>query len=159
MGETTGGLERVDNITDAALSDYRAAYGPEVIKDEIFHYVYGLLHSPEYRTRFAADLKKMRPRIPQVARTDRFRAFAEAGKALSDLHVGYESLEPHLLNEVATGLAVEQDDYDRYAVTKMKYAGKAGSWDKTRIIYNSHITLEGIPEDAQRYMLGHLPAR
>ena len=52
------------------------------------------------------------------------------------------------------GLAVEQDDYNRHAVKKMKYGGKAGAWDKTRIIYNSHITLEGIPEDAQRYMLG-----
>ncbi|MET4590690.1 type ISP restriction/modification enzyme [Arthrobacter sp. 754] len=97
--------------------------------------------SPEYRTRFAADLKKMLPRIPQVPGSDRFRAFATAGRELSALHIGYESLEPHPLNEVATGLAVQQDDYARYAVTKMKYAGKAGAWDKTRIIYNAHISL------------------
>jgi predicted helicase len=114
-----------------------------------------LLHSSRSTgLTFASDLKKMLPRIPQVPGADRFRAFVEAGKALSDLHIGYESLEPYALNEVASGLSVEQDDYARYAVTKMKYAGKAGAWDKTRIIYNSQITLEGIPEEAQRYMLG-----
>jgi predicted helicase len=147
-------LQRVDNITDAALSDYRSAYGSEVSKDDIFHYVYGLLHSPEYRTRFAADLKKMLPRIPKVAGADRFLAFAEAGKELSDLHTGYESLQPYPFTEVSTGLAVQPNDYARYAVQKMKYAGKAGAWNKTRIIYNAQITLEGLPQEAQRYMLG-----
>ncbi|UXM92515.1 DEAD/DEAH box helicase [Paenarthrobacter sp. JL.01a] len=146
--------DRIDNVTDFALEDYRATYGPAVTKDDIFHYLYGLLHSPEYRTRFAADLKKMLPRIPQVPGEDRFRAFVDAGKALSVLHIGYESLEPYALDEVLTGLTVQQDEYDRYAVKKMKYAGKPGSWDKTRIIYNSQITLEGVPEDAHRYMLG-----
>lgn len=154
IGTSSRRLRREDNITDAALADYRSTYGPEITKDDIFHYVYGILHSPEYRTRFAADLKKMLARIPQVPGADRFQAFVEAGRALSDLHIGYEELEPHPLNEVVTGLAVEQDDYARYAVTKMKYAGKAGAWDKTRIIYNAHITLKGIPEDVQRYMLG-----
>lgn len=149
-----GAPQRIDNISDDALRDYRATYGQAVSKDDIFYYIYGLLHSPEYRTRFAADLKKMLPRIPQVPGTDRFQAFVEAGKALCDLHIGYESLEPYTLDEVSTGLAVEQDEFARYAVTKMKYAGKAGAWDKTRIIYNAHITLEGIPEEAQRYMLG-----
>ncbi|RAM37258.1 DEAD/DEAH box helicase [Arthrobacter globiformis] len=154
IGDDDQGPQRIDNITDAALTSYRSVYGPAVSKDDIFHYVYGLLHSPEYRTRFAADLKKLLPRIPQVPDTERFRAFVDAGKALSDLHIGYESLEPYALTEVATGLAVEQDDYARFAVTKMKYAGKAGTWDKTRIVYNAHITLEGIPEEAQQYMLG-----
>jgi predicted helicase len=117
---------RSDNITDTAQAEYRAAYGQDVSKDDIFYYIYGLLHSPEYRTRFAADLKKMLPRIPQVPSLGQFQAFVEAGKELSDLHIGYESLEPYALNEVATGLTVEQDEYERYAVKKMKYAGKAG---------------------------------
>ncbi|MCM0614430.1 DEAD/DEAH box helicase family protein [Paenarthrobacter sp. TYUT067] len=148
------GQKRIDNITDTALADYRSVYGPTVVKDDIFFYVYGLLHSPDYRNRFAADLKKMLPRVPQVPGLDRFRAFVNAGRRLSDLHIGYESLEPFALEEVATGPAGDQDDYARYAVTKMKYGGKAGAWDKTRIIYNSQITLEGIPEDVHRYMLG-----
>jgi predicted helicase len=128
--QTGDGLERIDNITDAALTDYRAVYGPEVSKDDIFHYVYGLLHSPEYRTTFAADLKKMLPRIPQVPGTERFMAFVQAGKELSDLHTGYEALPPHPLTEVPSGLSVDQDDYARYAVKKMKYAGKAGPGTK-----------------------------
>ncbi|GAA4035131.1 DEAD/DEAH box helicase [Arthrobacter methylotrophus] len=154
LGADAGWKQRIDNITDAALLEYHAAYGPEVTKDDIFFYVYGILHSDEYKTKFAADLKKMLPRIPQVPGVDRFWAFVDAGRKLSEMHIGYEALEPYPLTEVVTGLSVDKDDYARYAVTKMKYAGKAGAWDKTRIIYNSHITLEGIPEDAQRYMLG-----
>lgn len=154
LESTDHGVQRVDNITNAALDDYQAAYGDDVSKDDIFHYVYGLLHSPEYRTSFAADLKKMLPRIHKVPGADSFRAFVDAGKALSELHIGYEELEPYPLNEVATGMAMGKDDFALYAVTKPKYAGKAGAWDKSRIIYNSHLTLEGIPADAQRYMLG-----
>ncbi|MFJ5694575.1 type ISP restriction/modification enzyme [Arthrobacter sp. NPDC093125] len=146
--------QRIDNVTDAALVGFRSAYGEDVTKDDIFYYLYGVLHSREYRERFAADLKKMLPRIPQVQGLDKFQAFVDAGKRLSDLHIGYESLEPFAIQEVSTGLAMEQDEYARYAVKKMKYAGKAGSWDKTRVVYNSHITLEGIPDEAQRYMLG-----
>ncbi|MBB5488890.1 DEAD/DEAH box helicase [Nocardiopsis metallicus] len=81
------GWERVDNITDKALADYRQTYGPEVTKGDIFFYVYGLLHSPDYRAQFAADLKKSLPRIPKVAG---FHEFAEAGRKLSKIHIGYE---------------------------------------------------------------------
>ncbi|MDQ0261030.1 putative helicase [Sinomonas atrocyanea] len=154
LSPSSEGPERIDNITDAALADYRAAYGAEVTKDDIFFYVYGLLHSPEYRERFAADLKKMLPRIPNVPSVGRFRQFAEAGRRLSELHIGYEDVEPFPLTEVETGLGLETDAYVKYAVTKMRYGGKSGAWDKTRVVYNGHITLEGIPEDAHRYMLG-----
>lgn len=150
----SSGLLRLDNVTDSALSNYQSTYSPNVTKDDIFYYTYGILHSPDYRTRFAPDLKKMLPRIPQVPGADRFRSFVEAGKALAELHIGYESLDPYALNEVSTGLAFEKDEYARYATTKMKYAGKAGAWDKTRIIYNTQVTLEGIPHDAHRYLLG-----
>ncbi|MGO4230454.1 DEAD/DEAH box helicase [Arthrobacter sp. YAF34] len=145
---------RVDNITDAALATYRTAYGPEVVKDDVFFYVYGLLHSAEYRNRFASDLKRMLPRIPRVPSTEAFRAIAQAGRDLSALHIGYEDVEPYPLTEDENGLIPVADEYTKYAVTKMKYAGKAGAWDKTRIIYNSHVSLGGIPEEAQRYMLG-----
>lgn len=148
-----GEAEKRDNITDWALSEYQGAYGEQVIKDDIFHYVYGLLHSPEYRQQYAADLKKQLPRIPQVEGRERFDAFVDAGRKLADLHINYENLTPYPLTEIILPGAPE-DEYERFAVTKMKYAGKAGSWDKTRIRYNSFIDLEGIPEEAQRYMLG-----
>ncbi|GGO59874.1 hypothetical protein GCM10010910_03890 [Microbacterium nanhaiense] len=145
--------ERVDNITDWALDQYRDVYGPQVTKDDIFFYVYGLLHSTEYRERYAADLKKQLPRIPMVSGRERFEAFVTAGRTLSELHIGYEDIEPHQLTEVVS-IAAPTDEYERFSVKKMKYGGKAGAWDKTRIRYNDFIDIEGIPVEAQEYMLG-----
>ncbi|WP_415854026.1 DEAD/DEAH box helicase [Sinomonas sp. G460-2] len=154
LGSSFETPERIDNITDWALKDYRDTYGPEVTKDDIFFYVYGLLHSPEYRERFAADLRKMLPRIPKVPGVDRFRVFADGGRRLSELHIGYEDVERYPLTERETGLGLDADAYAKYAVTKMRYGGKAGAWDKSTVVYNGHITVEGIPSEAHRYMLG-----
>ncbi|MFK0085448.1 DEAD/DEAH box helicase [Glutamicibacter sp. NPDC090743] len=145
--------EQRDNITDWALAEYRSAYGDYVTKDDVFHYVYGLLHSTEYRERYAADLKKQLPRIPQVAGRECFDTFVDAGKKLAELHINYENLTPYPLAEAVLPGAPE-DEYERFAVTKMKYAGKVGAWDKTRIRYNQFIDIEGIPLEAQEYMLG-----
>ncbi|MBP5803010.1 DEAD/DEAH box helicase [Microbacterium maritypicum] len=145
--------ERVDNITDWALDEYQREYGRQVTKDDIYFYVYGLLHSPEYRERYAADLKKQLPHVPMVHGHERFEAFANAGRKLSELHIGYETVEPYPLTETIY-MGAPEDAYERFTVQKMKYAGKAGAWDKTRISYNAFIDLDGIPEEAQRYMLG-----
>ena len=138
----TSNLTRVDNITESALQDYRASYGAEVSKDDIFYYVYGLLHSTTYRIEFAADLKKMLPRIPKVKD---FARFVEAGRKLADLHLNYETVEPYPLEEVGEG---------SYRVQKMAFGKEGKDKDKSAIVYNSAITLKGIPEDAYRYMLG-----
>lgn len=145
--------EQRDNMTDWALTEYQSSYGEQVTKDEIFYYVYGLLHSPEYRERYAADLKKQMPRIPQVVGVERFNEFVQAGRELADLHINYEDLTPYPLTERILPGAPE-DEYERFSVTKMKYGGKAGAWDKTRIRYNAFVDIEGIPLDAQEYMLG-----
>lgn len=159
-GEVVDGYRKIDNITDGALKRFRAAYGSgsSISKDDIFFYAYGLLHSPEYRETYVADLKKMLPRIPLVAD---FRGFAEAGRRLSELHLGYESVEPYPLD----GLAAQPsgDPYEFFAVgaKKMTY-GKATAQqkaagekhDRTVIHYNDRITLSGIPREAYRYMLG-----
>ncbi|MBA9080552.1 putative helicase [Micrococcus aloeverae] len=145
---------RVDNITDASLASYRAKYETEVTKDDVFYYVYGLLHSPDYRERYAADLKKMLPRIPQVPSSADFRAFSNAGRALSELHIGYEAVEPYPLEEHWAVTPETLDEAERYRVTKMKYGGKAGAWDKTVVKYNGYLTLSGLPEEVQRYTLG-----
>ncbi|WP_051479009.1 type ISP restriction/modification enzyme [Arthrobacter sp. H5] len=139
--------ERIDNITDWALADYRKTYGNLVSKDDIFYYVYGVLHSPDYRTEFAADLKKMLPRIPKVKGTADFTAFVTAGRELAALHIGYEEVEPYPLEETIVSDTV----VDPYRVRKMTF-GKGK--DRSRIIYNQHITLSGIPEEAYEYMLG-----
>jgi len=145
--------EQRDNITDWALAEYQSVYGGQITKDDIFHYVYGLLHSTEYRERYAADLKKQLPRIPQVAGVERFNKFVQAGRELADLHINYEDLKPYPLSERILPGAPE-NEYERFTVTKMKYAGKAGAWDKSKIRYNTFIDIEGIPLEAQEYMLG-----
>jgi predicted helicase len=153
-----GGLSavQIDNITDTTLSSYRAAYGQQVTKDDIFYYVYGLLHSPDYRSEFAADLKKMLPRIPQVESTDDFRAFIAAGMELAALHINYEQAGPYPLringepSADVTGSAL----YDYYRVERMRFGGKGSAKDRSVVIYNSQITLSGIPQDAYDYRLG-----
>ncbi|MEX5304864.1 DEAD/DEAH box helicase [Kocuria sp. CPCC 205258] len=144
------GYRRVDNITDRALADYRSSYGEAVTKDDVFYYVYGLLHSPDYRSTYASDLTKMLPRIPKVASASDFKTFADAGRQLAELHLGYETAEPYPLTEVVKDGA-PTDPAQLYRVSKPKYGtGK----DKTKIIYNAWITLERIPAAAHAYMLG-----
>ncbi len=155
------GYRRTDNITDAALDRFRAAYGDRVTKDDVFFYSYGLLHSAEYRTRYASDLKKMLPRLPLVKDA---QPFIEAGRRLADLHVNYETADPYplggLQDLLETGGSTDAD-YDRYRVTRMRYGKptaeqkRAGARsDKTTLVYNANVTLNGIPEDAHRYMVG-----
>ena len=161
--EVLGGYRRVDNITDATLHSYQAAYGPEVTKDDVFYYVYALLHSPEYRTRYGADLKKSLPHIPLVASRDDFVAFTTAGRGLADLHLDYESVEPAPLQLIVDGQEVPWDlretiSADLLHVEKMRYDrvlqdGKRQD-DKTSIVYNEHVTISGIPIQAQDYLLG-----
>ena len=149
-------VTRIDNISDKALGDYRAAYGSQVTKDDIFYYVYGLLHSPEYRAEFAADLKKMLPRIPMVATADDFRMFIAAGRELATLHIGYESVEPYpftVSGEPSAGLT-ETELFDYYHVEKMRFGGRGSAKDHSVVIYNSRITVSGIPDEAYEYLLG-----
>lgn len=162
-GEVLGGYRRVDNITDATVRSYQAAYGPEVTKDDVFYYVYALLHSPDYRRRYGADLKKSLPHIPLVASHEDFVAFATAGRGLADLHLDYESVEPAPLSLLVDGQEVPWDLRETVSssllhVEKMRYArvrrdGRLAD-DKTSIIYNEHVTISGIPAQAQDYLLG-----
>ena len=148
-----GEPSRIDNITDDALTAYRARYGDGVTKDHIFAYVYGILHSPDYRERYATDLAKLLPRIPEVATADAFHAFADAGQRLLDLHIGYEDAEPYPLEELWGPLA-PGDAVERHRVEKMRWGGKRGDEDRTRIVYNEWLTLAGIPEEAHGYAVG-----
>ena len=88
---------RQDNISDEALDAYRNRYSQWVTKDHIFAYVYGILHSPDYREQYASDLAKMLPRIPEVATAEAFDSFSKAGQQLLELHIGYEAAEPYPL--------------------------------------------------------------
>ncbi|MCC6285482.1 MAG: DEAD/DEAH box helicase [Phycisphaerales bacterium] len=161
--ETIDGYRRRDAITDAALKAFRAAYGPKVTKEDIFYYIYGILHSPEYRTRFASNLKKELPRIPLTREAADFQRFSKAGRDLAHWHLNYETIDPYPLTEHCDVLAMEPEKL--YTVAKMTYARPTAEqkaagqkWDKTRILYNSHITLGGIPPEALDYVVNGKPA-
>jgi len=143
---------RRDAITDAALKAFRQTYADDGIsKEDLFYYVYGLLHSPEYRSRFEADLKKQLPRIPFAGN---FWAFSKAGRELAHWHLNYETVEPYPLvhaGELPLGEAA------LYRVQKMAWARKRVDGkltdDKTTLIYNSRISLTGIPPEALEYVV------
>jgi predicted helicase len=152
--EDTGGLfstsneyVKTDNIPDTILAEFRQTYNnPKLSKEDIFYYVYGILHSPEYRSRFKSDLKKMIPRIPFA---QDFKAFSQAGRELAKWHLNYETIEPYPLSESTGELGF--DSKPHYQVQKMRFAGKARQPNKTTIIYNNKITLSGIPLSAYDY--------
>ena len=161
---------RRDGITDWILKEVRTRYGAKnITKEMIFYYVYGLLHSKDYRERFAADLKKSLPRIPIVDSLDDFMEFYKAGKELADLHLNYETVAPYpgvivhgdrqvpltVKRDPATGgyIQAPADDgaYDYFRVIdKMRFKSKD---DKSVIIYNGNITIENIPQKAYEYIV------
>lgn len=144
---TEGGLRRREAITDAGLAHFLTAYpGEQISKEDLFYYVYGILHSPDYRERYADNLSKELPRIPAVKKAVDFWAFSKAGLALADLHLNYETVAPYPLTIDAKGTLTDAD----YRVEKMKFAKKG---DKTTVIYNHRITLKGIPEAAWDYVV------
>ena len=154
-GEVVDGYRRIDNITDEALGRFQAAYGETFTKDDVFAYVYGLLHSPQYRETYAADLKKTLPRIPLVQDA---QPFVDAGRRLTDLHLGYEQAEPYPLAGLDVTGPGGDADYEFFAVDKMRFTkvrenGKLVA-DRSTIVFNERITLSGVPEEAYRYQLG-----
>lgn len=176
---------RRDGITDWILKEIRNRFGETkaITKEHIFYYVYGLLHSKQYRERFADDLKKSLPRIPIVDNVQDFMAFYKAGKTLADLHLNYEqginipateqgavaysemsAQAQRTLGVIVTGdIDIWQDEwteetYQYFAVEKMRFAKVRDEngrliADKTHIIYNSHLTIENIPLKAYEYIV------
>ena len=140
----------VDNIPDTTLKSFRKKYGTEQItRKDIFYYVYGLLHSPDYKEAFKGNLSKMLPHIPYVSSFKDFQAFSHAGKTLGDLHVKYEDADEYPLVEREAQLALDQKNC--YEVKKIAFAGNKKNPDKTCLVYNSFLYLSGIPLQAYEY--------
>ncbi len=139
--------DRIDNITDTALRTFRVRYHDNSItKDDIFHYVYGILHSPEYRERFGNDLAKELPRIPFAPD---FRAFSAAGCELSELHLGYESGPEYPLEMAYVGDGEPREEHFRIGTKKMRFVDD----DCSALAINDHIRLVGIPAEAHEYQV------
>ena len=150
-----------DGVSDAGLKHFQAAYPDEKIaKEDIFYYVYGMLHSVEYLTRFRDNLAKELPRIPCVKKVEDFWAFSKAGRELGELHVNYESVDPYpvTIKQGDLRTAVISDPEVFYRLTKMKFAGKRGNEDKSTVIYNANITMQDIPLEAYDYVVNGKPA-
>jgi predicted helicase len=137
---------RHEGVSDWILQESQKRYGAAVGKEDIFYYVYGFLHHPTYRETFAADLKKMLPRLPLVERMEDFWAFSRAGRELAELHLHYETGAAHPEVIVTYGPALTVN----YRVEKMRFASKT---DKSRIFYNPQITLDNIPAEAYDYVV------
>ncbi len=135
---------RRDAISDFILERAKQQYVKTVTKEDIFYYVYGILHSKVYRETFANDLKKMLPRLPLVEDKNVFWLFRCAGRKLAELHLNYETVAPFL------GVTVNGDDGEHYMVTKMRFPKKD---QKGTIHYNSKITVSNIPSKAYEYVV------
>ena len=145
-----------DGITDAGLAHFSTAHPTEKIsKEDVFYYIYGLLHSEDYKARYADNLSKELPRIPCVKQSADFWAFSKAGRNLAELHINYETITPYPVNFVGGNMTVDLLDNADFKVTQMKFASKA---DKTTVVYNNKITMTDIPLEAYDYVVNGKPA-
>ncbi|MCK1362850.1 type ISP restriction/modification enzyme [Bradyrhizobium sp. 199] len=149
---------RKDGISEWALALFQSHYGdPTITKEDIFWCVYGLLHSPEYRSRFRSDLQKVHPRLPLVAD---FRAFSDAGRALGALHLNFDGVEPYpvIIAQGDLRLTNIPNPERFYHVDQMKFGGKRNDAEKSTVIYNANITMTNIPLAAYDYVVNGKPA-
>jgi predicted helicase len=166
----SGSHNRLDAITDEGITYFQSAYPCEAIsKEDVFYYVYALLHSHEYREHYADNLSKELPRIPRVKTATDFWAFSKAGRNLAELHLNYETVAMYPATVTmpdgqsfdfgSSGLrSAQTEDRALYRVEKMRYAKRGKEKDLTTLIYNNKITVSGIPLEAYDYVVNGKPA-
>jgi len=148
--------ERKDGISDEGLQHFQTAYPNEQIaKEDIFYYVYGLLHNEDYRERYADNLTKELPRIPCVKNAEDFWAFSKAGRGLAHWHLNYETVEPYKATLDTGSTPYSQLTAEDFYVEKMKFAKKG---EKGTVVYNKRITIKNIPVEAYEYVVNGKPA-
>jgi predicted helicase len=143
-----GGSSRRENITDWALAQFHARYGDQASKWDIFNYVYALLHHPQYRERYAENLKRDLPHIPLLGNSETFTTLSHIGVALSSLHLGYEKAALYPLRQAENSKVPFT-----WRVTKMRLTP-----DKRSLIVNDALTLSDIPPECFHYRLGNRSA-
>ena len=143
FGET--GTNRRYAISDRTLDKYMKVFGNKITQEDIFYYVYGLLHHEDYQTKYQIELGKSLPRIPMVTA---FAEISKIGRALSEIHVNYDKGD---LFDFSNGVKLES--LENLRITKLRYAKSGKATDRTTIICNDSLELQGIPEEAHQYQL------
>lgn len=145
-----------DGITDEGLAYFCSAYPLEKIsKEDVFYYIYGLLHSEDYKNRYAFNLSKELPRIPCVKEAENFWLFSKSGRDLAKWHLNYETVELYPVNILCGNTTVAMLDDEDFRVARMKFANKT---DKTSVVYNNKITIKDIPIEVYDYVVSGKPA-
>ena len=145
---------RKDGVSDEGLKHFQDAYPTEMIsKEDIFYYVYGLLHSEDYRTRYADNLTKDLPRIPCVKKTEDFWIFSKAGRDLAHWHLNYETVEPYKAKLDLGSKSIKQLEDKDFYVTNMTFAKNGKEKIKDTVVYNNAITIREIPVEAYDYVV------
>ena len=144
--------KRIDNISDTALLAFQDHYGDEgITKNDIFDYIYGILHSPSYCNEFEYDLSRTLPRIPFAPD---FYDFVKAGEDLARLHLNYETCKQYEglnVKPITSDLFWEErPEHFLLGTQNMKYADRDA---RTTLNINEHVCIDGIPEEAHRYVV------
>ena len=142
------GSNRCENITDWALAQFQAMYGPDVTKWDIFYYVYAILHHPQYRERYTENLKRDLPHIPLLHSKEAFLTCVHVGQLLMDIHLHYEQAKEYPLQWMEN----REVPFSWY-VEKMRLTP-----NKSAVIVNESLTLSGIPQECFQYRLGNRSA-
>ena len=132
-------------ISDAALTKFKGIYGDRVTKEDIFYYLYAVLHSKDYIEAYADNLAKEMVRIPTL---EKFPKYVEIGRQLAELHLNYEA--PANADALGLDIAITKEDY---TVSKMRFKKVGKDNDKGTIIFNDYITISNILERAYEYVV------
>ena len=156
FGEIEKRVSRRHGISDAGLTLFQRTYADvSITKDDVFFYVYGLLHSADYREQFADDLTKEMPRIPCVREAEEFQAFSDAGRQLAALHIGYDTVEMYPVKVITASGGKNSEEFQ---VEKMRYDRNAVGKNPTTVHVNGTVILTDIPADAYKYVVNGKPA-
>lgn len=132
-------------ISDAALAKFKDIYGDRITKEDIFYYLYAVLHSKDYISAYEDNLAKEMVRIPTL---EKFPKYVEIGKQLAELHLNYEA--PADASALGLEITITKEDY---SVSKMRFKKVGKDNDKGTIIFNDYITISNIPEKAYEYVV------
>ena len=144
---------QTEAISDFALEHFQEPYTEPISKEEVFFFIYGVLHSEEYRSRWKHNLDKELPRIPRIKGYENFVYFRDAGYRLGFLHTQYEQIKPYPVQIDGGNEYLQNLQDEDFRVEKMKFGKTDGKTDKTVIVYNQKITIRDIPLSAYEYIV------